>query len=313
LRLSYLTERPGEAESVLGVIAFGQADSQRIDERWPMAWIDLPPLRSPVLYEVWQTDAPIAYGRDQDIAFAKTQDLLFGALTAENTNDLAALTAKAYERIFAFVARSGFPHFLRIWNYFPAITAQEGGMERYHAFSLGRAQAFLAQGSQVENAPAACAIGTRSGPLTILFLAAKREGQPIENPRQISAYRYPAQYGPKSPIFSRALVASAAGGPVLFISGTASIVGHESRHPDDFPAQLAETLANLDALKTEARKAGLPEGGRFLLKAYIRDGAGVGAVEKAVKIWLGDTGALVCLTGDICRKELLVEIEGYYA
>ena len=56
------------------------------------------------------------------------------------------------------------------------------------------------------NVPAACALGSRNGsPLVIYFLASRQPVTPVENPRQISAYDYPAQYGPK-PAFSRASI-----------------------------------------------------------------------------------------------------------
>jgi len=41
---------------------------------------------------------------------------------------------------------------------------------------------------------------------------------------------------------------AAANRDCLYISGTASITGHESRHPDDPAAQLEETLVNIKAL-----------------------------------------------------------------
>jgi enamine deaminase RidA (YjgF/YER057c/UK114 family) len=223
---------------------------------------------------------------------------------------LEGQTASLYQKLFAAIQALGYPHLLRTWNYFPQITDQEAGQERYHAFSVGRHAAYAAHGWAAETAPAASALGTVDGPLTILFLAAKKEGQPIENPRQISAYHYPKRYGPKSPIFARALLSTADGPPTLFISGTASIVGHESRHPGDVRAQLAEILTNIEALLDEARKAGLPAGGRLSLKAYIRDPATAPLIEETVRHWLGAEGELACLNAEICREELLVEIEG---
>jgi enamine deaminase RidA (YjgF/YER057c/UK114 family) len=313
LRLSYVTDLTGPMECALGVFSFGHARPDGLPQDCPHAAIDLRPIGRPALYEIWEADQVPIYGIDQQIRFAMTPDILLATLTADTPAGFADITAGAYERIFAFIEKKGFPYLLRIWNYFPKITGQDTDLERYHEFSIGRHRVFTQHGKRLESAPAASALGSRSGPLTITFIAGKSEGQPIENPRQISAYHYPTQYGPKSPVFSRALICRTSQRPVLFLSGTASIVGHESCHEGALAAQLEETLANIDAVCAEAHRAGLPDGGRFLLKVYIRDGANAPEIEERVRGWLGQRGALVCLEADICRKELLVEIEGYYA
>ena len=82
--------------------------------------------------------------------------------------------------------------------------------------------------------------------------AARVPGTPVENPRQVSAYRYPRQYGPQAPSFARAMLPPSQAMPLL-LSGTASVVGHESKHHDCVESQLAETFANFDSLIAAAR------------------------------------------------------------
>lgn len=75
------------------------------------------------------------------------------------------------------------------------------------------------------------------------------------NPRQVSAYHYPSAYVLRSPTFSRAaLVSLAPGEETLLVSGTASIVGHETCHVGDVAAQTAETLRNLEAVLASAHR-----------------------------------------------------------
>ena len=101
--------------------------------------------------------------------------------------------------------------------------------------------------------PAACALGSPAGsPLCIYFLAARRPPKMIENPRQTSAYHYPPKFGRHSPVFSRACVWGDSRSSRLFVSGTASIVGHETIHRGDVTAQTRETLVNISALLAEA-------------------------------------------------------------
>src|SRR5204862_4731485 len=118
----------------------------------------------------------------------------------------------------------------------------EDDTEHYKRFSTGRHDALIAAGFAKSDFPAACAVGMRGGNLAIHFLASRERGRNVENPRQVSAYDYPRQYGVRSPSFARATVA--ADGSV-FISGTASVVGHETLRIGDVGAQCEETIANL--------------------------------------------------------------------
>ena len=120
----------------------------------------------------------------------------------------------------------------------PDIHVDERALERYKRFSLGRHEAFVAKGRTIcTDAPAASAVGKRSGNTVICFLAELRPGIPIENPRQVSAYSYPAQYRPRGPAFSRALLTSWDDLPQLYVSGTAAIFGHLSQYEGDAGAQ----------------------------------------------------------------------------
>ena len=131
-----------------------------------------------------------------------------------------------------------------------------GGDERYRHFNSARQMAFSKSGrATMGTVPAACALGSPAGsPISIYFLAARRPPKMIENPRQTSAYHYPPKFGRHSPIFSRACVWGESGGDKLFISGTASIVGHETIHRGDVVAQTRETMVNIGALLEEANR-----------------------------------------------------------
>ena len=78
-------------------------------------------------------------------------------------------------------------------------------------------------------------------------LSARQPGSPLENPRQVSAWRYPRQYGPQAPSFARGMLAAPGSSLPLLLSGTASVVGHATLHGEDTLRQLEETFANLDA------------------------------------------------------------------
>lgn len=271
--------------------------------------------------DAWFGGAEPARGRTGSVAWRHDGHWLWGRLALDDTAEagLAGLTERAYRDVFATLAATGYPHLQRVWNYLPRINADGGGLERYRQFNLGRQQAFLDGGQPAfDGAPAACALGTRGGPFVLHFLAGRRRPVAVENPRQVSAYRYPQAYGPRSPSFSRAALVDAGGGvTALLVSGTASIVGHASRHTGDVRAQTRETLANLGALLDAAHGR---TAARFTLRAldcvaYVRHAADWPAVRAELQAALGaDAPALagmVALEADICRPELLVEIEAH--
>ncbi|MGA7539898.1 MAG: hypothetical protein WBW93_14145, partial [Steroidobacteraceae bacterium] len=130
--------------------------------------------------------------------------------------------------------------------------------------------------------------------------------------RQVSAYRYPAQYGPRSPAFSRATVLGEGAQAMLFISGTASIVGHRTLHVGDPRAQAREALINIEALLEEAARR--PGVGPLRLeslayKVYVRDPRELPAIRAELESAVGTRAALLYLQADICRRDLAVEIE----
>jgi len=247
---------------------------------------------------------------------------LFGSLNiAERAidahNEAGALqraTEIAYQEIFDVLNETEHRHLIRVWNYLPEINAQAGGDERYRHFNSARQMAFRKSGrATLGTVPAACALGSPPGsPLSIYFLAARRPPKMIENPRQTSAYHYPPKFGRHSPIFSRACVWGESGSGRLFVSGTASIVGHETIHRGDVIAQTRETMVNIGALLEEANRivgAGHYSLNGLKLKVYVRKPSDLPAIEATLSELLSPAASIVYLQADVCREDLLVEIE----
>ena len=100
------------------------------------------------------------------------------------------------------------------------------------------------------------------------------------------------------------------GRTALFISGTASIVGHKSLHAGDAALQTKETLVNIAALIDEAKRHGFAAKAETAkVKAYIRNAEDLGIVRPMVEDIFPAVSEFVYLQADICREELLVEIE----
>jgi chorismate lyase / 3-hydroxybenzoate synthase len=271
--------------------------------------VPLPQVGGEPLAELWEAGGPARTGLHGGVRWAATEDVLAGALELP-AGDGAALEAAAciaYRELLSVSSELGFAHLLRLWNVVPAINRLDDGLERYRSFCRGRAEAFEGHHGPLFQSRlcASSAVGSAGGDLVVWFLAGRERGLPRENPRQVSAYSYPPCYGPRSPSFARATRCPEAAGGQLLLSGTASIVGHKSVHPGDVERQLAETLDNLEELLPQMEEA------RFdALKVYLRRPSDLPAVRAAIAARLGGALPVLYLQADVCREELLVEIEG---
>jgi chorismate lyase/3-hydroxybenzoate synthase len=314
-------------ESVLGVVGFDKPPAFPAP-RIPITASMTPSLGTPVdMCEVWRVGGgqrvePTSGSlRQRHIQYRHCNGLLFGSATlleggfdGNASTALRHATVAAYEELFAVLHETRHPHLIRVWNYLPDINIAADGDERYRHFNSARQSAFRNSGrSTIGTVPAASALGSPTGsPISIYFIASRQPPTMIENPRQTSAYFYPPKFGAHSPTFSRACMLGGAGGTNLFVSGTASILGHETVHPGDVTAQTHESLANITALLTEAnRMAGMT---RYTLdslqfKVYVRKPGDLAAIANALAASLLPTTSIVYLRADVCREELLVEIE----
>jgi chorismate lyase/3-hydroxybenzoate synthase len=313
-------------QGVLGVVGFEKLPLFN-RPRIPVAASMTPSLSAGNLCEVWRVAEPHVPLSSNESAHARihyrySDDLLFGSLSiteqaTDATGEADALlraTETAYQEIFDVLDGTEHRHLVRIWNYLPRINAHADGDERYRHFNAARQMAFRKSGrATMGTVPAASALGSPAGsPLAIYFLAARSAPRMIENPRQTSAYHYPPKFGRHSPIFSRACLWGEPARSKLFISGTASIVGHESIHRGDVEAQTRETLVNIDALVAEANRiVGAPRYSPqgLMLKVYVRNASDFPAVKATLARVLGTVPGMVFLQAEVCREDLLVEIE----
>jgi enamine deaminase RidA (YjgF/YER057c/UK114 family) len=241
-----------------------------------------------------------------------------------------SLSALAKMREVLAKAGVGFERVIRTWLYLGGIVDQEGPTQRYKELNRARTDFYqdlhfvaghVPPGLNGDVYPASTGIGAdnRDILMSCVALATQRNDvmvMPLENPRQVSAYCYSSDYGPKSPKFSRALALTAGDCATIFISGTASITDSESRHPDDAEAQTEQTLDNIQALIAEdnLRRHGLPGlgatmAGLALARVYVKRQEDYEKARAVCRRRLGELPTIYAVA-DVCRPELLVEIEG---
>jgi chorismate lyase/3-hydroxybenzoate synthase len=307
-------------------LATGESPPASLGGRWVGAAAEAiaAPLLAPASHAAW-LDAWFSNGTLQThqhgcVQYVSDGQWLHGCAVADDRDGgVHAATQRAYADLFNVLASTPCTHLLRLWNYLADINLETNGSERYRQFNAGRQQAFLdVRRDAFEGSPAACALGTHGGPLRVYFLAGRTPPIPVENPRQVSAYRYPETYGPRAPTFSRGALADVGHGrQALFISGTASIVGHQSVHIGDVRRQTEESLANVAAVRdAAAARAGRPfAASEMFYTVYVRHADDLAAVRDVFERTIGPTSLAAreatYLHADICRADLLVEIEAH--
>lgn len=287
----------------------------------------------PLWVDDWVGAAPLLTSRLEGCAVEtrSAADFFHISVKFDGVEEMDATTferrvAHAYGIVFERLDALGL-HPLRVWAFIPGIHVPSGTLDRYKVFNAGRFAACSARlGGRwafAKSIPTSSAVGSGDAALHLHCIGARRPGRPVENPRQIPAYRYSSLFGPLPPCFARAtLLAPAPGRPeILLVGGTASIVGEESRHLGDLSGQISETLSNLAAVVRSACGEPAtahfegPEALRVLaeyreLRIYHREARALGVILGRVGEAFPGVTRIETRQAELCRGELLVEIEG---
>ncbi len=296
-------------------------DSTETDSNYLSIQTELELLGSNLFAQYWFTDQKVEQAKYKNIQYAHTPQMMFGfiQLPCSANNDVQALTHKAYCEIYACLQNTCCKHLLRTWNFFPKITDNDTHHtqeNRYEVFCHGRLQAMQDSGIKTKVYPAATVIGSHDGHLQIYFLASDTPGTAVENPRQTSAYHYPVKNDYTQPLFSRGLLKTWGQRTHFYVSGTASIVGHKTLHIDDVCAQLNESINNVETLVAHANDKYHTQlnaqDDLLYMKVYIRHREDVEQINHVLAARLSSNTPRALLLGDMCRENLLVEIEAFY-
>lgn len=211
---------------------------------------------------------------------------------------------------------------IRQWNYIEGINGFDGNNSHYQDFNNVRSKFY---GNEFEQGgyPAATGIGMNEGGIIIEFIALRSDQaktNPVNNPLQIAPHQYSKKIlvgenrsNKTTPKFERARYLELSNKIMLFISGTASIKGEKTVGIGD-PAEQAEvTIQNIKQLYSSAalKQAGISETIQKIghARIYIKDKNDFTVIKKVFEIHYGDL-PVVYIQADICRPDLLVEIEG---
>ena len=229
--------------------------------------------------------------------------------------DFEFSAAEVYAALAGVLSARPDRHPVRFWNHLPDIRrTNHQGLDRYMVFNAGRFAAcsewFGSPDAFDRLLPTASAVGHGGADLVVHVLAADAAGRAVENPRQVPSYKYSRRFGPRPPCFARATAVNWAGdnSTTILVAGTASIRGEETVHVGNLRAQAQETFDNMTALVRAAGAEGL--GAFEALRVYYVHEADRRAIERMVGEAFPRLADIEYVRSDLCRPELLVEIEG---
>ncbi|MCA9080572.1 MAG: hypothetical protein KDA58_08430 [Planctomycetaceae bacterium] len=246
--------------------------------------------------------------------------------------DAYSQSEQAFEELNRQLALSGttFKDVVRVWIYQGGITTLEGEVERYRELNRARTDFFDKLESQGQMAvrrdgqmfyPASTGIGTSGRNLVLSCMTLQTDRQdvrllPLENPQQTSAFDYAKTFSVKSPKFSRAMAVVIGDYITTWVSGTASIVQSETVHLDDVEQQTEQTIDNIENLISAENFArhDIERGGARLtdlakIRVYVKRPEDFETCRAVCERRFGSMPA-VYAQADVCRSNLLVEIEG---
>ena len=241
-------------------------------------------------------------------------------------------TLDALGRMRTVLAHAGsrFERVVRTWFYLGGITEPEAGIQRYQELNRARTDFYceipfhgwsLAGAGPRGVYPASTGIGAAGRGLVASCVALETNRSdlrlvPLENPQQTPAYAYDARHSPQSPKFSRAVALVLGKYVTTWVSGTASIVDSESRHPGDPEGQTGQTIDNIERLIAAdnfashgLKGAGARLGDLAKIRVYLKRAEDLAKCRAICERRFGPVPAIYAVA-DICRPELLVEIEG---
>jgi len=203
----------------------------------------------------------------------------------------------------------------------------ENRQDRYGVFHAAR-RSFNQRGALAAPA-AASAIDIHDPRFVVQLLAGPALATAISNPRQVQPWDYSRVYGQVPPAFFRGValrseVYARAGLPAGLVAGTASILGERTHHPGDLRGQLHETTLNLACISAgvagdaQSWPLGHPidRSVREALERYqaLRVYVVEQRDEPRVRSWVARhfkrLESAEFLHADLCRTDLMVEIEG---
>lgn len=224
-----------------------------------------------------------------------------------------------------------FSNIIRQWNYIENIThiPDKGqNYQHYQIFNDVRSD-YYNKSEFIHGYPSATGIGTDICGLVVNFIAISTATNvqivPVINPGQIDAHKYSQKVlvgsgvnkkeDKSSPKFERGKLVRTDEGTKIYISGTAAILGENTVFPTDVEKQTMATINNIKRLVDDESVLELDDiqavekSNYSYVRSYVKHKTDIDIVKRLCEKHFRSE-CFQYLISDICRDDLLVEIEG---
>ena len=288
-----------------------------------LGYVSQPPRDAPLVMEVHSylpdSDDRIIFKHYQQISYVLMENragrfLFAGGFQGDVLHfGIEQQSVESFRLLGEVLGKEGFlwNMIVRQWNYIEKITAFDGADQHYQAFNNVRSD-FYGKAEWSNGYPAATGIGANLGGILIdvdavQFISPDVFSSPIDNRLQVAAHAYSERVLATSkekkttPKFERAKSISFQDRKLIYISGTAAIRGEESLVDVGLERQLRITMENIAELIGDASLK--------VLRVYLKNKSDY---EEAMQLMESyDLNIPISyMWADVCRDELLVEIEG---
>ncbi len=292
--------------------------------RKPMlALVAQPPLEGRLLAEVTYIEPECRAEYYDDYIVVEHDQLFTRGLYSSLEESIEQQSDDIFLRLGQILHHEGFAidDIVRQWNYIEHITHISAQGQNYQQFNDSRSH-FYGRVEWRNGYPAATGIGASHGGVVVVVDATRQSGQhsrAIDNPLQLSAHSYSQQVliegraqRKTTPKFERARWVEDTSSGMIYVSGTAAIRGEESIGEDAVQqgVMTIENIAHLISTENQLRHAVPTPGERSheIMRIYVKNRSDW----QSVKAWLEQNCTcqqIIPVEADICREELLLEIE----
>ncbi|MBA7529000.1 hypothetical protein ES705_21192 [subsurface metagenome] len=224
-----------------------------------------------------------------------------------------------------------FSNIVRQWNFIENITHipdKRQNYQHYQIFNDVRSD-YYNKSKFIHGYPSATGIGTDICGVVINFIAISAAKNmkivPVMNPGQIDAHKYSQKVlvgsevykreEKSSPKFERGKLVRTDEGTKIYISGTAAIIGENTVFPTDVEKQTMATIKNIKKLVESESISKLDDIQSVekinysYVRSYVKHKKDIDIVKRLCEKHIRSE-CFQYLISDICRDNLLVEIEG---
>ena len=256
-------------------------------------------------FEIWQTTSEVYDSSFKDFYIKSTKDYMFGCFIANlKNNNFEDQLYYFYDEIFKFTEETNF-NIAKIWHYIPHfLKKRSDGKNNYDLMCEVRKKIY-AKNRISDCYPASTAVSIKNTNLVIYFIATPKKIIEVKNVNQTAPYKYPSGYVSTHPLFSRAILIDKE--EKIFVSGTASIEGHETKHHGNIELQYEQICKNLKSL---IKNYDINEEDLSNVKIYLSSNAMDAKLMR--KFYDKYKDKFITIESELCRENLLIEIDGIY-